>query len=739
MTSPMMSKPLEISSTPLESTPERFSEGENYKVTEPDDTDISEPSKWRGSTGASSVRMPSEESSSTDNASIIDLSKHTNGFRKSSFDSDSSDLTRFPYKKPSRMSPLLDTPVTLSTLKYKSLLNGTSDSWNDRRKSYSFEDTSPLNETILHKNDTLAMESSTDSGICKSTEIVNENIEDRFPLRYFDRNETIYEGREETFKDWLAKNRFRKYKESSISPQREHQHAEETVEKIALQSTGKVSIALPTDSPTDDYHQYMKSHVSSDDRRVKRVEFCKTELHFAAESGRVNIIATDEKPPPSNDFRRRKSAFVPIKGSFDKTPITLYGDKSREFPDEYAYNEDENDDINSTTKSILKNKIPKPKPYLLGENMALGQEVADSDEKLKREYIIPTAVSLINKQLHPEEKGYNGVVRRFDSYAQSSFANYSANVTNNASRTGKEGMWYKTTSSVILNFGSSISINSSYVMLTGPPYDIAEQIDDENYLRRQQTERNSFKDEFQKFQNEVIERNNTNSIKQKLRDLQTSPIMQRSPKTRQLRDSDLTYFGIDNSSPKQRDSSPVKKQREVSPSKRQKDFSPSKIKTSHKFDIQNKSLKSTSNDLQSVKLIQLISNSVSNSEAESEDSPEYQNVPIKTNFAPVPIPRIRTKVLSNLSTDSNEDNNEEKSERIVILKPIIEQRYEMPQTRIDQDTRRSKYRRQDLVATSSTSRSISEPPKYRQNMSLEKATRDSSQQRVSNTTVTTTK
>lgn len=276
-------------------------------------------------------------------------------------------------------------------------------------------------------------------------------------------------------------------------------------------------------------------------------------------------------------------------------------------------------------------------------------------------------------------------------------------------------------------------------MLTGPPYDIAEQIDDENYLRRQQTERNSFKDEFQKFQNEVIERNNTNSIKQKLRDLQTSPIMQRSPKTRQLRDSDLTYFGIDNSSPKQRDSSPVKKQREVFPSKRQKDFSPSKRKTSHKFDIQNKSLKSTSNDLQSVKLIQLISNSVSNSEAESEDSPEYQNVPIKTNFAPVPIPRIRTKVLSNLSTDSNEDNNEEKSERIVILKPIIEQRYEMPQTRIDQDNRRSKYRRQDLVATSSTSRSISEPPKYRQNMSLEKATRDSSQQRVSNTTVTTTK
>lgn len=38
----------------------------------------------------------------------------------------------------------------------------------------------------------------------------------------------------------------------------------------------------------------------------RRVEFCKTEVHFAAESGRFHIIETDEKPPPSNNFRRRR-------------------------------------------------------------------------------------------------------------------------------------------------------------------------------------------------------------------------------------------------------------------------------------------------------------------------------------------------------------------------------------------------------------------------------------------------
>ncbi|XP_066998146.2 uncharacterized protein [Anabrus simplex] len=41
-------------------------------------------------------------------------------------------------------------------------------------------------------------------------------------------------------------------------------------------------------------------------KKQKKVEFCKTEVHFAAESGRFNIVETDEKPPPSNMFRRRR-------------------------------------------------------------------------------------------------------------------------------------------------------------------------------------------------------------------------------------------------------------------------------------------------------------------------------------------------------------------------------------------------------------------------------------------------
>jgi hypothetical protein len=45
---------------------------------------------------------------------------------------------------------------------------------------------------------------------------------------------------------------------------------------------------------------------SATTKPVKRVEFCKTEIHFAADSGKVNIVETDGKPPPTNKFRRRR-------------------------------------------------------------------------------------------------------------------------------------------------------------------------------------------------------------------------------------------------------------------------------------------------------------------------------------------------------------------------------------------------------------------------------------------------
>lgn len=403
-------KPLEISSTPLDATPEYNTDTENYEVTEPDDFEISEPSKWRSSLGSNSIRMPSEESSSTDNASVIDLDSRLSRsvIRKHSYDSENSDVP-LSRKSSTRLSPLLDAPVALSTLKYKSLLNGSND-WTNRRKSYSFEDTSPLNETISYSNDTLAMESSTDSGICKSTEIVNEPDE-----KFIDRKDDKYYDRpEETFKDWLSKNRQSSsfYKGHHIKSKREHGVVvEEPLENsIALQSKGRVTITVPIKVDIDEEYQFRKNQASEDgDRKVKKVGFCKTELHFAPETGIVNIIATDEKPPPSNDFRKRRSAFVPIYGNFEK-PITLFGETIKEFPEinpsEFPptiNNETgEIDENTAATKSILKNRIPKPMPYLLGENIVFGSsgdDVANRYNDRSFSNVVPTAVSLINRQL----------------------------------------------------------------------------------------------------------------------------------------------------------------------------------------------------------------------------------------------------------------------------------------------------------------------------------------------------
>lgn len=58
-------------------------------------------------------------------------------------------------------------------------------------------------------------------------------------------------------------------------------------------------------------------------RKIKKVEFCKTEVHFAAESGKVNIVATDDKPPPTQNFRRRRRNSGPTLEEFNKNGLPV--------------------------------------------------------------------------------------------------------------------------------------------------------------------------------------------------------------------------------------------------------------------------------------------------------------------------------------------------------------------------------------------------------------------------------
>ncbi|XP_046680153.1 uncharacterized protein LOC124367405 isoform X2 [Homalodisca vitripennis] len=169
-----------------------------------------------------------------------------------------------------------------------------------------------------------------------------------------------------------------------------------------------------------------ESDHEASEKKQKKVEFCKTEVHFAAEPGRFNIVETDGKPPPSNLYRRRRktTSDAPNRSGlpeirfgdtpYEKNMLTTestsaenFTSKSLTFRGSPVFHDNEKDDsvifthpnttvlqskqfsklshqqIDSThtsetqnnseddnpkPRSILKNNIPKPKPYILGES-----------------------------------------------------------------------------------------------------------------------------------------------------------------------------------------------------------------------------------------------------------------------------------------------------------------------------------------------------------------------------------
>ncbi|XP_059484135.1 uncharacterized protein LOC132201728 isoform X2 [Neocloeon triangulifer] len=72
-------------------------------------------------------------------------------------------------------------------------------------------------------------------------------------------------------------------------------------------------------STTVEMEETSHSFSNTQVKKNKRVEFCKTEVHFAAESGKFNIVETDEKPPPSNNFRRRRRSH-PVTNTTTENP-----------------------------------------------------------------------------------------------------------------------------------------------------------------------------------------------------------------------------------------------------------------------------------------------------------------------------------------------------------------------------------------------------------------------------------
>lgn len=106
------------------------------------------------------------------------------------------------------------------------------------------------------------------------------------------------------------------------------------------ESTGHIKVTIdlknaPKNEITRDSNSQENVLFLSDcsTKPTKKVGFCKTEVHFVADSGKVNIVETDGKPPPTNRFRRRRrnNSNNGLGISANKNlPVVHFGDTSYE-------------------------------------------------------------------------------------------------------------------------------------------------------------------------------------------------------------------------------------------------------------------------------------------------------------------------------------------------------------------------------------------------------------------------
>lgn len=345
--------------------------------------------------------------------------------------------------------------------------NNRGEDWHNRRKSYGFEQvTNEQEATIQSSISKTRVDSSTDSGICRSTEIVvpkKDSESDSVGVSSVKKFTSMFETRDSNnpFSSRKARDELTNVwnRRSSIEAngewrQQANKNKSDNIESTTItipivsdssskfperatwlngdadSETKRHSIAVDeskyvTKNPENNYRRtslavndsYPENNLFSDNadsKKHKKVEFCKTEVHFTAESGKVNIVETDEKPPPTNNFRRRRKNVGPIVDDFNRNglPVLHFGDSSYEkvllglkdmefcdkptndnnssyetpvvtvntYPSQLEI-DDERRDANDSEipRGILKNKPVKPKPYLLGHNEEAHKEAEPID------------------------------------------------------------------------------------------------------------------------------------------------------------------------------------------------------------------------------------------------------------------------------------------------------------------------------------------------------------------------
>ncbi|KAH8273899.1 hypothetical protein KR044_003194 [Drosophila immigrans] len=186
-----------------------------------------------------------------------------------------------------------------------------SSEWHLRRKSYGFEKMSPPENRSIFRVD-----ASTDSGLGRSGEQLGNwspTTERTAASANSGPGSTIIHfGRQQAVQPPASPNEAELSKRHSIA-------VEETWRDIRKTS----QVHVNGDAANGNSSNISSSSQLQRSSAQKRVEFCKTEVHFAAESGRVNIVETDGKPPPTQNFRRRRrTASGPLQSLVKSASVT---------------------------------------------------------------------------------------------------------------------------------------------------------------------------------------------------------------------------------------------------------------------------------------------------------------------------------------------------------------------------------------------------------------------------------
>ncbi|XP_058452319.1 serine-rich adhesin for platelets [Malaya genurostris] len=305
----------------------------------------------------------------------------------------------------------------------KGSTDSNSEDWHSRRKSYGFE--------RMHQSSGFMakMDSSTDSGIGRSSDLSSSWSSGGTENIAHTRGTIVTLGDLGKEKPTSSAMVIKITNEAQDSVKLNQRDEETKRHSIAVDETSYVRDSLKNmfeKKTSVSVNGFTHTFIDDLNRNKKKVEFCKTEVHFTADSGRVNIVETDEKPPPTNVFRRRRRSSGGSLGSTylqainSGVPVTHFGDLEKEVneselkenpvysaPPSVVTTSVGRSDINNPSKAIvtasddsdshsadeislrgiLKNKPTKPKPYVLGENL-------DSSESLWGVKLRPVSTEL---------------------------------------------------------------------------------------------------------------------------------------------------------------------------------------------------------------------------------------------------------------------------------------------------------------------------------------------------------